>query len=250
MILPEELKKVAKMFSTSIIQQQVHYFQAIVLGAVSNFNLVFKGGTYLWFCHKLPRFSEDLDFTIKEDINTNKLRKTIIDTLYNYGAEAEIKTKKMINKDISLGFRIDIKGLFYTGKPQSKTYISIDISKREKPILDIKPCRLQLDYYEMPEFYVNVLDLREVFAEKVRAVLTRNKGRDLYDLYFLIEKGYDFDIDLINEKLKYCNLKFDKNIFLKKVVEMQKTYKTDISNLTKSSESYDLVKKTIIKQLK
>jgi len=88
MILPEELKKVAKMFSTSIIQQQVHYFQAIVLGAVSNFNLVFKGGTYLWFCHKLPRFSEDLDFTIKEDINTNSLNFIFSNTFCNcFGKE-------------------------------------------------------------------------------------------------------------------------------------------------------------------
>jgi predicted nucleotidyltransferase component of viral defense system len=46
-------------------QQEKHYLQSLILTIVSDYPLVFKGGTYLWLFHGLNRFSEDLDFTAK-----------------------------------------------------------------------------------------------------------------------------------------------------------------------------------------
>lgn len=41
-----------------------------MLNALYDEQLVFKGGTYLWLFHGLPRFSEDLDFTVLSGINS------------------------------------------------------------------------------------------------------------------------------------------------------------------------------------
>lgn len=53
---------------------------------------------------------------------------------------------------------------------------------------------------------MNVLSINEIFAEKVRAVMTRIKHRDLYDLWVLQELGARFDKDLVIKKLEYYDI--------------------------------------------
>ncbi len=43
---------------------------------------------------------------------------------------------------------------------------------------------------------------------------------DIYDLYYLISiKKVNFDPDLINKKLNFYNIKFDKNEFIMKILK-------------------------------
>jgi predicted nucleotidyltransferase component of viral defense system len=55
-------------------------------------------------------------------------------------------------------------------------------------------------------------------AEKIRAILTRNKGRDIYDLWFLVSQGISLNENLILEKLKYYKIDdFDKLALIEKI---------------------------------
>lgn len=38
--------------------------------------------------------------------------------------------------------------------------------------------------------------------------MSRNKARDAYDLWFLIQKGAKVDVQIIDKKLSYYNMKF------------------------------------------
>ena len=244
MILKEDLKNISKFLNLSLFQTQVIYYQSIVLQTLSKYSLAFKGGTALWFCYGLSRFSEDLDFTLTGDLKINKLLKEIIRDLTYFGASAEIK--KIFNKNESLTFRIDIDGLLYSGKLESKVYLNVDISKRENAILELNSCRINLEYFKIPEFFVRTLSLEEIFAEKIRAIYTREKGRDLYDLYFLINKKVKFKESLVNEKLSFYNVKFNKNNFLSKIKNAKKYYEKDIKSLTNNFIEYDVVNNKIL----
>ena len=63
MIDKKTLISFAKLNGMRPWQQEKHYIQSVILVAMSEEQVVFKGGTYLWFFHGLNRFSEDLDFT-------------------------------------------------------------------------------------------------------------------------------------------------------------------------------------------
>jgi predicted nucleotidyltransferase component of viral defense system len=45
--------------------------------------------------------------------------------------------------------------------------------------------------------------LVELLAEKTRAILTRSKGRDYFDFWYLLSKGIPLREDYIREKMKW-----------------------------------------------
>jgi len=60
-------------------------------------------------------------------------------------------------------------------------------------------------------------------AEKIRALLTRAEGRDIYDIWYLLSQKGEIDEKIILEKLKYYNIKtFDKKDIFEKVDSFDK----------------------------
>jgi len=93
------------------------------------------------------------------------------------------------------------------------TFINLDFSFREKvtlieknPLITEYPMRVTAPIYYM--------GMDEIVAEKIRAILTREKGRDLYDLWFLLLNGGVINKDLVKEKLEYYG---DKNLSIDKL---------------------------------
>lgn len=50
---------------------------------------------------------------------------------------------------------------------------------------------------------------KEILAEKIRALIIRGKGRDLFDIWFLLSKKIEIDRDLVNLKMSLYNKKTD-----------------------------------------
>ncbi len=69
----------------------------------------------------------------------------------------------------------------------------------------------------------------QILAEKVRAIYSRNKSRDLYDVYFILNRNkLQFDFDIINKKLG--NVKFSNKAFEDKIgVIGPKLWKEELS---------------------
>ena len=166
--------------------------------------LVFKGGTALHKLYLHKRISIDLDFTEVKPIMIDELKRVIEDK--------EINSKiKEVNKT-SNSTKIVLN---YTSVLEYKNNIIIDISKREKPILGLIIKKLKSYYFE--DIEVLTLQLEELIAEKIRAIIQRNKPRDYLDIYYILYKeNFDFKsvIDIAKQKLKLYNDKFDiKGIF-------------------------------------
>lgn len=89
--------------------------------------------------------------------------------------------------------------------------------------------------------------LDEVGAEKVRAIITREKARDVYDLQYLITKRrIKFEEDLINSKLGYYKIKFSPDSFLKNVSVHQNYYNRELKGLVFGElPGFDEIKDTI-----
>ena len=224
MINKNELLQIAKLFGMRPWQQEKHYVQSLILVAIADYAVVFKGGTYLWFFHKLPRFSEDLDFSAFDEIDEN-LPEYISNALYLFGVENN--TKLISNDNRTFSFRISAKGPLNTSLIDL-CHVYVEISKREKIILKQMPISTTLEPYGLPIKILRGMNLHEVSAEKTRTVLTRNKARDLYDLWFLIRQGFVPNKDLINEKLKFYNEEFSFPNFENKVMDYKNIWNREL----------------------
>lgn len=240
MITKKELQKYANKLNLNLGATEKNYLQIITLNAISRSfpeSLIFKGGTSLMVCHKLDRFSEDLDFTAKQGINLKKVFSKIIKLLKDQDIELEVKNIETNN--ISKKFIFRYKGPLYQNTLQSTSKIEIDISLREEVILETTEKRILHIYDDIPSFYIQTMDLDEIFSEKIRAIMTRNKARDLYDLDFLIDKEVKFNLNLINQKLIYYNKKFSYNEFKKTLLDKEKIWDLELKNLVKNVPDFN-----------
>ena len=230
MILKEDLVRIARLNNLRAFQQEKHYIQTLALRSIyaSTNDLAFKGGTCLWFFHGLNRFSEDLDFTMIKEVKLKNLPVEVEKDLDVYGINPEIRILK--NDEISFSFRIGAKGPLFT-KEIERSFVRIEISKREE--LKKKPDVIELDaiYTDILPFFVLVMKREEILAEKVRAVLTRNRARDVYDLWFLLKKGTGFELNLVNEKLKYYRKVFEKEVFMERIQRTEGYWESELKPL-------------------
>ncbi|MCR4327246.1 MAG: nucleotidyl transferase AbiEii/AbiGii toxin family protein [Nanoarchaeota archaeon] len=224
---------------------EIDYLQNILLFIIyQKFGneIVFKGGTALYKCFGLDRFSEDLDFNITKEINFKKIE----DGLKDFKIEYE-KEEKEFERSKKIKFKI--KGPLYNGSKNSLCRLELDFSLREP--IEMKPQIKKIGRFleEIPSFDVFVMNPSEIFAEKVRAIFTRNKSRDVYDLHFLIKLELLAEKELINKKLKYYSMEYKKEIFLKKIKEKKKIWKTEMERLIEKlplfEEVFESIKKTI-----
>jgi predicted nucleotidyltransferase component of viral defense system len=249
MIDKETLQKIAKLQNLRLWQQEKHYIQSIILVALSEHPLAFKGGTYLWFFHGLNRFSEDLDFTCTAEELPKDLGMQISESLRLLGVDNALKMQKGIPGAYS--FRISAQGPLYTRKA-NLCHVYVEISKREKLAMPPVAFSFAQSQYSLPSKMVAGLALPEVAAEKVRALLMRSKARDLYDLCFLAEqKQVKFDMGLVDAKLKSYGLAFSKEELEKKIDEKEERWESELEPLVFGNlMKFEDAKKAVLKWAK
>jgi predicted nucleotidyltransferase component of viral defense system len=191
------------------------YLQAKVLEILQNngafVNWAFVGGTALRFLYSMPRFSEDLDFSlIKSGIEDNftELMKKIKNAFEAEDYKLTIKAK--IEKTVKSAF-LNFESLLYEIglSPHSSETISIKVEidtnppegARLKTSVVRKHSLLNLQHY----------DKASLFAGKLHALLSRRyvKGRDIYDLmWYLSDRTWpEPNILLLNNALKQTGWK-------------------------------------------
>lgn len=209
------LSQKKKINETTILREYLQlFFLSELYTLKQSEKIIFKGGTALHLIYGAPRFSEDLDFTV--ELN-EKIFTAFIKTLF-----AQISKKEPIE------FRerqtIAGKRFLMTALPQILPYqifINLDFSFREKVIQPQKSLIKVEEYPILFRSYVYHLSKEEIFAEKIRAILTRTKGRDLYDLWYLLNVGTNMNRALIKQKLAYYHFEDLNN---QKLIKKIKTF--------------------------
>ena len=219
-----------------------HIFLINLYKMIGN-ELLFKGGTALQKCYGLNRFSEDLDFTLIKDISIEKILDKTIKSMTLFGCESENKKSK--EDEVSTVYQIRSKGPLYDGTEKSLSYIRIEVSKRKD--VSLTPVRNEVVpmYRDLPPYITSVMDPSEIMAEKIRAIMTRDRARDLYDLYFLIRKKIEVDVNLIDKKLSYYNKKFGVKEFFESVEKKKKIWDHELRQLISVVPKFQIVRKTI-----
>jgi predicted nucleotidyltransferase component of viral defense system len=248
MIRREELMRIARMTGMKPHQQEKHYVQAHLLRSLySRYNPAFKGGTALMFADGLNRFSEDLDFTTTGDASLARLSGTVTDDLEYVGIRA--RKKDVEGSGASISFKISAEGPLFT-KEIERCSVRVEVSLREEVVLPPRSLFLETEYPDMLPFRLSVMDLREIAAEKVRALMTRDKARDVLDLGFICRKGAVPEAGLIDEKLKYYKMKFNTDRLEEELERKRGIWRSELAPVVFGSlPDFDKVKEVILSHL-
>jgi predicted nucleotidyltransferase component of viral defense system len=154
----------------------------------------FQGGTSLRILHKLPRFSEDLDFILlRRDpaFDWKHYLTPLLKGLEEFGLQSEVLDKSKMDQNIR-------KAVVKNGSISNQ--LNLKFNQRNSATLRIK---LEIDvnppaksafaytYLDFPlDFEVCHQDLPSNFALKIHALLCRPylKGRDWYDFNWYIRR--------------------------------------------------------------
>jgi hypothetical protein len=159
--------------------------------------LVFKGGTALKRCYFGDyRFSEDMDFTLQQEIPLDR----VLSGIRALCGEVEQQSGVVIRlarEDPEPHLNTYTIYLRYEGPlPGGGKEIKVDITSREwlaSPPVAIPILRAYEEYSDLPQdARILVYTLAEIAIEKLVALTdpARNEPRDLYDLWFLLEGGH------------------------------------------------------------
>ena len=201
-------------------------------------SLVFRGGTAL---HKLfikppARYSEDIDFVQRRPEPIGSTLEVIREILNPWLGNPKWKLTERCAKLIYQYQSIN-------GFP-SKLKIEINTTER----LQVLPLRYEPFTVESEWFNetceIATYELPELMATKLRALYQRRKGRDLFDLWYVLRrKAMDVD-QIINIFQKYCandgliisKELFQKNLELKK---LNKDFQSDMKVLLSHQTYWD-----------
>lgn len=177
------------------------YVQALFLQELyrETETLVFKGGTFLKHAHGLDRFSENLDFTAVSESGVSEYLTGATAALERYGLAAELDRTETTPSSIHARLRYD--GPRYDGTPRSRGSIDLEVSTRDDIFHDPEWQRLFFPYPETRTVTARCLTIDEAFAEKLRALATRSRGRNLYDTWFLLQQDVSVDSSLFAQKM-------------------------------------------------
>lgn len=246
----EELKGYVGTTAFSLGHVEKDYFQHIVLGALSrkwSAYLVFKGGTALQKTGLITRFSEDLDFTEKKNIALKDFSDTVVKTIESYNYPVDVD--RFSNQNITAGFRVKIRGPLYRNN-RGMCSLRLEISRREKVLRKPDVEEINPVYKDVLPYVIKVMDKKEIVAEKVRAVLTRDKVRDVYDLSRLLEHNVRFDRTLIDKKLEFYGMKFDIVEFIERCKDLSQRWYRDLESLMEKPPSKDKSLEMILSEIK
>ncbi len=155
----------------------------------------FQGGTSLRILHRLPRFSEDLDFLLKEprpQFNWQAYLGPLLVCLEEFGLKSQAldksrmdqRVKQALLKNNCVSNQLNLE--FYRGQRDRKLVIKLEI--------DVSPpagSGYEYRFLDFPlDFEICNQDLSSNFALKLHALLCRPyvKGRDWYDFSWYLRQ--------------------------------------------------------------
>lgn len=192
---PQENRNKIRRFLQILVLKLLHE-------STSGSALAFTGGTALHFLFGLPRFSEDLDFSLvrPEKYDFESFIQHLQTGLSNLNLPADLKSKSEKNvHHVYCRFREILYEAGLTPHPDEKLPIRIEI--------DVNPpkgWKTQLSLLsEVYTFPIQHFDLPSMFATKLHACLYRpyTKGRDFYDLMWYLGKKIRPNFMILNNAI-------------------------------------------------
>lgn len=212
MITSRQIKELSKLYQIDNFTTVREYLQLLFLNYLYQEkeakNIFLKGGTAIKLLFGSPRFSEDLDFSTTYDVK---------------------EIKKIVKKvEQAIQREIPSLGVFplYSGKETERFRIKYEGEEIKYPLV------IRLDFHRVKKIerttvsplttkfpivifpLVSHLTEEEILKEKINALRTRAKGRDFFDVWYLLARGVSLPKDI------------DKNKVLRKIKQTPQTQLT------------------------
>jgi len=241
MIKPGEIDKIAIAKGVRAKQIEKDYVISWVLWGIArneflNNNLVFKGGTCLKKMHfENYRYSEDMDFTLRDDSVSDK---DILDEFQNIFnqiyEESRIKiilvNDSIDNHEASGSLKFKMSYFATHGSDE----IKVDVTRGETIEFDVEHLIVLSSYSDLEEdgeTRIYSYSLEEVLIEKITALMGLTIPRDLYDFDYLIEQeGLELQNIYIQFIRKAENKGHNPKQFMDKIIPKMKTFERDWNN--------------------
>jgi len=176
------------------------YLQTIILDGIykSDFAkyMFFVGGTALRFFYNLPRFSEDLDFNTPylENNSFKGILDRVEKNLSLEGFSSGISYKKRANLfTAALKFQGVMSEYGIVNGRGGDIMIKIEVNKPEWHLSTESHVLSQYGY----TFSAILMSKGALLSEKLSALMSRRRGRYIYDVLFMLRKGFPFDRDVL-----------------------------------------------------
>jgi len=179
----------SKLFGIHTVRE---YLQARILQSLQRAGamqtLAFHGGTSLRFLYNIPRYSEDLDFTLERDPEAYDFRVYLQRIVRDFSAEAYTIDVKLNEKRVVNSAFIRFRGLLYelglSGQETEALAIKIEVDTNPPPQAGLVTTSL----YKYIPLNLQHHDPATLLAGKLHAILQREylKGRDIYDLWWYL----------------------------------------------------------------
>ncbi|PIV68499.1 MAG: hypothetical protein CO092_03105 [Candidatus Aenigmarchaeota archaeon CG_4_9_14_3_um_filter_37_18] len=185
LINKKELLSKARKRKLNLGMIEKDYVLGWLLFGFSGVEMVFKGGTALSkiYFPKIWRLSEDLDFSMpKGDFKNIDIEEILKRVSKESGIGFSLKNRYENPEYLQL--KIQYQALL------GKNWGKIDITREsilDEPVLKILPKA----YSDYPSFKARVMSLEEIFSEKLRALIERDKTRDYYDVWKMLSLKVD-----------------------------------------------------------
>jgi len=219
MIDKTTLAQFAKRFDTDEFSVLREYLQVCFLEKfyqnVNSLNTFFKGGTAIKLLFGSRRFSEDLDFTTKLD--EKSLKQIIAQVITSLEAEFPHLTVKELTTLTGYSAKLYLP----TEISSQDLTIKLDFSQRES-VLEKMSSPLQTLLPVATTAVVEHLSAKEILAEKIRALGKRKKGRDLFDLWYLLSKQTPLNLSFVKKKFTFYQEDFSVKSLIEKVEKWPK----------------------------
>ncbi len=196
MSIIEEYKEKAGRYEEDLQLLIRYHFEREILSYLSDKgvdkNLVFQGGTSLKIAYGSPRFSVDLDF-VRTPVGDDDLKR-LCDGLDRYLKERypDFDFELKVQKDTPDLQRVILK----ISHPSFPNKVKIPIEK-------FNVLAYTREKHKDDEMVLTVEAQEELMADKIVALMFRKfvKAGDVYDLYYLAERGVKPNIYLIRFKI-------------------------------------------------
>ncbi len=168
----------------------------------------FYGGTCLRIFHNLPRFSEDMDFSLTEknpSIHLENYFQAIQDVFAFTGKEVVITKKEKLNfgRVESAFLKEDTSAYDIVFRTEKTIKVKIELDTDPPLLFDTEQKLLMKPYSLM----VRCFTLPDLFAGKMHALVYRNwksrvKGRDWYDFEWYIRFNVPLNFKHLQERIR------------------------------------------------
>lgn len=183
MVDQRQIGRFATKYQTSELNVMREYLQHLFLSYFYQLpqtsGIYFKGGTALRIVYHSVRFSEDLDFNTNQE-NVPEIEDCLLEVLGKIEKE-NIQTNLQEAKTTTGGYLSTLDFVLFGKTIPIKIEISFRDKENKGAVVTITP-DLTVDYT------IVVLEEEQLLSEKMRALLSRKKARDFYDLYFILRK--------------------------------------------------------------